>query len=74
MTPTQKVALYMAIIIGSATLLVAGSALIFIANTDIVSGSEHWCDVQTELSHEAWQETDFAIFAKECLDPAPIIY
>ena len=74
MTPTQKVALYIAIIIGSATLLVAGSALIFFANTDLVPGSEQWCDRQTELSHDAWQEPDFAVFAKECLDPAPIIY
>ena len=74
MTPTQKVALYIAIIIGSATLLVAGTALIFFADTDIVPGSEQWCDVQTELSHEAWQEPDFALYAKECLDLAPIIY
>tara|TARA_B100000809_G_scaffold162991_1_gene160347 strand:+ start:656 stop:880 length:225 start_codon:yes stop_codon:yes gene_type:complete len=74
MTPTQKVALYIAIIIGSATLLVAGAALIFFADTEIVRGSDHWCDIQTELPHKAWQEPDFALYAKECLDPAPIIY
>ena len=74
MTPTQKVALYIAIIIGSTTLLVAGAALIFFSGSEILLGSEQWCDAQLELPHEAWLESDFALFAKECLDPTPIIY
>lgn len=74
MTPMQKIALYVAIIIGSLTLLVAGLVLVFFAGTEIQPGSEHWCEELLLLPHEAWKEEDYSVFATECLDPVPVIY
>lgn len=74
MTPMQKIALYAAIIIGSLTLLVAGLVLVFFAGTEIQPGSEQWCEELLLLPHEAWKEGDYSVFAKECLDPVPVIY
>lgn len=74
MTSTQKVALYTAIVIGGVTLLVAGLVLVFFAGTEVLPGSEQWCEDMLLLPHEAWQETDYSVFAKECLDPVPVIY
>lgn len=74
MTQTQKIALYVAIVIGSLTLLIAGLVLVFFAETERPPGSEAWCDELLLLPHSAWQEEDYVVFAKECLDPVPVIY
>lgn len=74
MKPLQLRALYVAIALGGATLLVAGITLIFFADGEVVAGSEAWCNQMLELPHASWTEPDFPLFAKECLDPAPVVY
>lgn len=75
MNNLQLRSLYVAIILGGLTLLVAGLALVFFSPSgEVVAGSEDWCDAMVLLPHSEWLETDFELFAKECLDPEPTVY
>jgi len=74
LSSTQKITLYIVIFIGGITFFIAGIALVFMAEEPPVKGSDDWCEQMLLTAHDQWQEQDFSLFAKECLDPEPIFY